>query len=266
MDWVKPKSQDRVLRIYAQPGSGKSTLCSHAIAHVEALPTSPAVIFQFFHFDQETTVRQLRYNLAAQLLNEYWRRNKSIPDNIRLNTTKAKDDSGLVLGLILSLIQKFPRVYVFIDGLDEEAETTRQKDVLIFVLGLSKAFPKNVRLWFSSQDRMVFKNLLYDCVSVDIHSQLKTAVKGYLCEALPGLCNLPLDESTHNWALKELQERADGHFLWATLMIKDIQRSIPSIGQLKKYILTGLPKDINEYYKRILLDGYKLDMEREYAA
>jgi hypothetical protein len=265
--WTKDTDGQPVLWVYAQPGSGKSTLCSYAICHVKSLPDSPTTAFQFFHFDEQTTARQFSYNLAAQLFEQYWRRNKTIPENLRVNTADAADTFENIQTLIRSLLPELPKVFIFLDGLDEEDSGARQHEarkIIDFCLELARSFPAKVRFWFSTQDRPLFRKFLED-YAVDIQEQIKSSVGLYLCKALPGLCNLDLDEGTNNWALRELQDHADGHFLWATLMIEEITLEIPSLHKLKHFIKTGLPKDLDGYYKRSL-SQFKSAYEREYAA
>lgn len=238
------------------------------MAHTESLPDSAAVAFQFFHFDEQTTARQLLYNIAAQLFEEYWMHNKSIPEKLRVNFAEAADDYNNIRTLIHSLMPELPRVFIFLDGLDEEDSGARQKEalkILDFVIELTNLFPDKVRLWLSTQDRAIFHNRLQNHTIVDIQAQIKTAVELYLCQALSGLSDMALDVGTQSWALKELQQRADGHFLWATLMIKEISQSIPSISHLKSFIKSGLPLDLHGYYGRIL-GRYQPGLEREYAA
>ncbi|CZR51156.1 uncharacterized protein PAC_01031 [Phialocephala subalpina] len=266
-NWAKDVHAQPILWLYAQPGSGKSTLCSHAISHVVSLPDSPVAAFQFFRFDEQTTARQLSYNLATQLFEEYWRRNRTVPENLRVNTAEAADNFKNIQTLIRSLLPELPKVFLFLDGLDEEDSGARQKEatkIIGFVLELARSFPDKVRVWFSTQDRPLFRKWLGE-YAVDIQEHIKSSVHLYLCKELPGICDIEMDEATHNWALKELQDRADGHFLWATLMIKEITLSIPSLRKLKHFIKTGLPSDLDGYYKRIL-GKYKSDTEREYAA
>jgi hypothetical protein len=267
-DWVKEIKVDPILWLHAQPGSGKSIISSHAIAHVGSLPDSPAVAFQFFRFDEQTTARQLLYNVACQLFEQYWQRNKTVPENLRVNISEAVDDFANIKMLIHLLLPELPKVFIFLDGLDEEDLGARQKEalkILDFVIELTTLFPSKVRVWLSTQDRAIFWNRLKTSTTVDIQGQITVAVDQYLSRALPGLGDLELDEGTLNWALQELQKRANGHFLWASLMIKEITRSIPSMSHLKSFIRNGLPHDLHEYYARIL-DRYERGPEREYAA
>ncbi|KAG9231383.1 hypothetical protein BJ875DRAFT_517370 [Amylocarpus encephaloides] len=264
-NWIH-STTDTIVWLYAQPGSGKSVLCSHAMDLLGSEPEAPTIAFQFFHFDEQTTARQLLQNISSQLLEQYWSRNKCIPDNLRVNATYAADDSKNISTMIHSLILELPMVYIFLDGLDEEVAGARTKEamkIIEYVTELTEKFPGRVRVWFSSQDRSIFRSRFQKYTIIDIQSQIHAAVQSYLCQALPGLCDLELDEPTQNWALKELQERADGHFLWATLMIKEITVSIPSISHLKSFIVNGLPRDLDDYYRRII-GRYETETEREY--
>jgi len=238
------------------------------MAHVSSLPNEPAVVFQFFHFDEQTTCRQLLYNIAAQLFEHYWQNNKTIPDSLSIKTGQAANDQQNITEMIHTLVANIPKVYIFLDGLDEEDSGARQKEalrILDFILELTAKFPGHIQLWLSSQDRAIFRSRLAAHTVVDIQAQIKIAVQKYLSQALPGLCDLPLDPETQTWALKELQKRADGHFLWATLMIKEITISIPSISHLRSFIKNGLPMDLHGYYARIL-GRYQPGPELEYAS
>lgn len=129
---------------------------------------------------------------------------------------------------------------------------------------LTKLFPAKVRIWLSAQDRPIFRQRLEPYVIVNVQTEIRSSVQKYLSDSLLGH-TLDLDEETRLWVLKELQTRSDGHFLYATLMIREITGFIPSIPHLKALIRERLPTDLNGYYKRMIC-RYRTGHERQYAA
>lgn len=254
-DWVNRASKQPVVWLYAGPGSGKSVLCSHAVDHVKSLETKPAVAFQFYDFDDpQRTALQTARNLAAQLFEHIWLRLQDIPDTLHAQTQKNSGDLVNVLDFIWLLVGNLPNVYIFLDGLDEESTVARWKEaskIVDFVMELANSSPSAMRVWFSTQDRSCIRERLDAFPTLNIKDQVQTDVNIYLSQTVPGLDNMEVGDDTRNWILGELKNRANGNFLWASLMIKTLKDEVACFDDMEQFIQDGLPKDLDEYYKRI---------------
>ena len=223
--------------------------------HVKRFEVQPAVAFQFYNFDdQQSTALQTARNLAGQLFEHFWLRLQDIPEALHAHTQKSAGDLMNVLEFIRLFIRELPVVYIFLDGLDEECTVARWKEaskIVDFVVELAKSSPSTVKVWCSTQDRFCIRERFGAFPTMNIKEQVQTDVDIYLSKTVPGLDNIEVGDETRNWILVELKERANGNFLWASLMIKTLKDEVACFDDMEQFIKDGLPKDLDEYYQRI---------------
>lgn len=265
-DWIKGTSSKPVLWLFAGPGSGKSVLCSHAIEYVKNVCETQAQCLHFYEFDNEHTAIVTARNLGIQLFEHYWLLNQDVPEDLQRISQKSGADLVNVFEFIRILVGKLPKVYIFLDGLDEECTMARWKEaikVMEFVNLLAETSAKTVRVWHSSQDRPIIRQELENYLALNVKEQIRVAVDEHISMKVPGICNPEVDQNTRTWILSELKQRADGNFLWASLMLKTIENEVSSFDEMELFIKEGLPKDLDAYYRRII-DRYE-KRERELA-
>jgi hypothetical protein len=90
------------------PGAGKSTLCLHAIQHVERLENFTTTAFHFFQANTQWTALQTTRNLASQLFEEYWKQKHAIPEHIYEATLKSSSDPKISKSLSKHSSKIFP--------------------------------------------------------------------------------------------------------------------------------------------------------------
>ena len=254
-DWIKGTSSKPILWLFAGPGSGKSVLCSHAVEHVRNLGDTEAQCLQLYEFDNEHTAIVTARNLAIQLFERYWLLYQDIPEDLQSISQRSGADLVNVFEFIRALVGKLPKVYVFLDGLDEECTVARWKEaskVVGFVNLLAETSPKTVRVWYSSQDRPIIRQQLERHLILNVKEQIGVAVDKHISCRLPGICNPKVDQDNRTWILSELKQRANGNFLWANLMLKTIENEVSSFDEMERFIKEGLPKDLDAYYRRIV--------------
>lgn len=254
-DWIKGTSSKPIFWLFAGPGSGKSVLCSHAVEHVRNLGDAEAQCLHFYEFDNEHTAIVTARNLAIQLFERYWPLYQDIPEDMQSISERTGADLVNVFEFIRVLVGKLPKVYVFLDGLDEECTVARWKEaskIVDFVNLLAETSPKTVRVWYSSQDRPIIRQQLESHLILNVKEQIRVAVDKHISWRLPGICNPEVDQDTRKWILSELKQRADGNFLWASLMLKTIANEVSSFDEMELFINEGLPKDLDAYYRRIV--------------
>ena len=235
------------------PGAGKSTLCSHAIQHVERLENFTTTAFHFFQANTQWTALQTTKNLASQLFEEYWKQKHAIPKHIYEATLKSSSDPQNIEEFIKTLIKDFPLTHIFFDSLDVENEKTRWPDaanIISIVLDLMKDASNSVKIWFSSQNKHQIREKLQQFPTITMQDQTDRDVNAYLSEVVPSLHGSEVDEDTRKWILLEIQHRAGGNFLFAKLMVKAIQEEVGNVDDMRKFIQNGLPMDLDAYYER----------------
>ena len=267
-EWIDGTSVKPIMWLFAGPGSGKSVLCSHAYKYVESLvpETKVAVALHFYAFDNQNTALTTARGLAAQIFTQYWCLYKDIPEDVGDASQQSAANLDSVLEFTRILISKLPRVYIFFDGLDEECSLVRWKEavkMIDFCVCLAESFPHTVRLWYSTQDTLLIRKKLGAFPALNIKDRIAEAVDGHISAKVPGLDNVEVDRETRDWILTELKTRAEGNFLWASLMLKTIENEVSSFDEMELFIEKGLPKDLDQYYKQIF-SRYEM-RERELA-
>ena len=263
-DWIRGTSSKPILWLFAGPGSGKSVLCSHAVEYMKNLGDAQAQCLHFYEFDNEHTAIVTARNLATQLFERYWLLNHDVSEDLQSTSQKSGADLINVFEFIRVLVGELPKVYIFLDGLDEECTVARWKEaikIIDFVNLLAETFPETVRVWYSSQDRPIIRQQLESHLILNVKEQIRVAVDEHISLKVPGICNPEVDQDTRTWILSELKQRADGNFLWASLMLKTIENEVSSFDEMELFIKEGLPKDLDAYYRRIIARYDKRERE-----
>ena len=263
-DWIQGTSSKPVLWLFAGPGTGKSVLCSCAVEYARNLSGTQAECLHFYEFDNEHTAIVTARNLASQLFERYWLLNQDVPEDLQSVSQKSGADLINVLDFVRILVTKLPKVFIFFDGLDEECTMARWKEaskIIEFVNYLAENFPTTIRIWYSSQDRHIIRGQLEKALVINIKEQTRIAVDKHISLRVPGICNPEVDQDTRTWILSELKQRADGNFLWASLMLKTIENEVSSFDEMELFIKEGLPKDLDAYYRRIIARYEKRERE-----
>ncbi|CAO2655623.1 Nn.00g044260.m01.CDS01 [Neocucurbitaria sp. VM-36] len=258
-DWLQPTGSSPVLWVKAAPGVGKSVLTAFAIEEAQRTsPDSSATCFQYYTFDDEFSYLQVFRALAEQLSNQLWEQTGDMPEDIVAITQKTATSSKAddIKSVLRQFIQRMSTTYVFLDGLDEECDNGSRwhqaKQVLDFLIGLAVYEKLPVRLWCSSQPRTCVDGVLQLYPTLQITPDLNNKdIERYLKNQIPELDNLELDEGYKNLVLSDLRTRADGCFLWASLMLNSITNAA-SLQAIQEHINEGLPKDYENYYLRKL--------------
>ncbi|KAJ0413954.1 hypothetical protein BJY00DRAFT_319313 [Aspergillus carlsbadensis] len=256
-NWVDLKNLASQLSIRAAPGVGKSVLAAYAVESLPKLsPDGSAVIFQYFTFDDEFPALLVYRCLAEQLANRLGKLTGDMPEDIhcftQLGATSARGED--VKTVIRMLVERLPATYVVLDGLDEMCETQpRQQelcDVVDFLQELASAQPENLRLWLSSQSRTCLDSRLKSMPSIEVTKNVNSQdIEKYLSTSIVDLDSLDLDEGYKNLILQELRDKADGCFLWASLMLQSMSNAI-TLQMVQQLINDGLPQNYERYYQR----------------
>jgi Cdc6-like AAA superfamily ATPase len=256
-NWVDSDTPASQLWVKASPGVGKSVLSAYAIDQVAQItPDTSATIYQYYTFDEEFQAIQVYRCLAEQLANRLWTLIGDMPEQIHAYTQRSSTSAKAedVKAVIRMLVEHISTTYIFLDGLDEECDhgprLGQLSDVLDFFAELASQKPRYVRLWCSSQHRTCLDHRLKGIPSIEVTKNLNSYdIEMYLSEMISGLDNLELHQGYKTLILKDLHEKADGCFLWASLMLHSIS-SAATLRTVQEHIRNGLPKDCEKYYQR----------------
>ncbi|KAJ6601324.1 hypothetical protein DFH09DRAFT_560440 [Mycena vulgaris] len=258
IDWRDGHTSSAIFWVHAPPGAGKSILSSRVIQAIKEEPDA-ALAYHFYRFDQMNSGSETLRLLASQLFDAYWSRTHAVSEEMYLKTQQSVCSLESVEELVTILVKLLPKSYFMLDGLDEEvsmgSESPRWSEAvntLDFLIALANGFPDRVRLWYSTQYRSRINEKFREYVVFDIQDKVKDDVTLYLSRANLELRHLEVSDQDRDHLLKSLQVRAEGNFLWASLMLKSLKpEEVTSLKDMKQFVKDGLPKTLDEYYRRI---------------
>ncbi|TGO88506.1 hypothetical protein BPOR_0158g00060 [Botrytis porri] len=101
----------------------------------------------------------------------------------------------------------------------------------------------------ADRDLTDLKKLLKDCAVIEVTEDTNSAdIELYLSKSVLKLDSLDLDEGYQNLILQDLRQKADGCFLWASLMLDSVPSAV-TLSAVQYQVQEGLPKDYENYYQ-----------------
>lgn len=126
------------------------------------------------------------------------------------------------------------------------------KQVVDFLVKLAAYEKIPVNIWCSSQARACIESViqLYPTLHATLELNSKD-IERYLKAKIPEPDNLELEEGYKYLVLTDLSLRAEGCFLWASLMLDSITNA-GSLQNIQEQINEGLPENYEVYYTKKL--------------
>lgn len=257
--WRRDIPSASILWFRGPPGVGKTITCSYATSLIKRTEPSAAVAYYFYRSDQgrqSVVASQILSVLAQQIFERYQIAHSASMDHTFEQISLKSLCQETLEEAVKHMVESLSRTYIFLDGLDEEADSlevsrwTHVAHVLDFFVQLSQDLPHKVRLLCSSQHRDRIDKILQAAGALirDIREPVREDVKSYLENAIGDLENL---QGEKNAVLEVLQSRAEGNFLWARLMAESLQSEATNLDEIRTLIDKGLPRTFFEYYSRI---------------
>jgi hypothetical protein len=265
--WIDPLTKENAVWLHGDPGMGKSVMCARAVSAVRSRDPFATIAFQYYSFDNDNDNENehptLTYrNIAAQLfdqLNEY----DDILDQI-INLTRSPDREAAIRTFIELMITEAKQTYIFVDGMDEKCAENHRKsmsqrwasarDVLRFLLDLSRRASSRLKLWCSSQDHPQIRDELSSIQEIHMNEltngkDIEIFFENALRKKFEKRFSKFEAAGSKAFVLKELKSQAHGNFLWASLMLRTIEQAI-SMQQLREKLKEGLPEDFQKYLSK----------------
>ena len=273
LDWLH--SDRSLFWITGKPGSGKSTLMKYLLNDSrtrEALSkqgrpilSTPAFFFHARGVETEKAFDGLLRSIIFQLLSDIPRLVDSVADIY----WSCLDENSICPWTIPQLEKALDNVRqqqiegcicIFIDALDEYSG--RSEDIARFVKRLAAPMDTsdNQKLIFrvcaSSRPWNAFTSLLSETPSFTIQDWTKEDIRKFATDRLEG-CN----RDNTSFIVDNITDRADGVFLWVALVLDELWQPLcdgKSIEDVRS-LLSGLPTDLPEFYKRMMENVSKED-------
>jgi hypothetical protein len=271
--WINPEGTEpsRFLWVSGNPGCGKTVLARFLLDHIEqSLPDknlehSKKYLVLYFFFDDKYDKQKSAVSLLKALLHQAI---QQVPDLIEHATAHwiSEEESmaeslGTLWTILCDITSDFSRlngVYLVVDALDECDEITRNSLLNQFQQHFDSrpssrprsSFPK---VLVTSRPNASIERLLRPGFSVrpkteDYEGNINgdiTSFISYEINELRDNCAEPLLKKMHD----SLTNHADGMFLWASLMIEDLQNTPVRAIRNKLEII---PSGLDHLYQRLL--------------
>ncbi|KAB8291562.1 hypothetical protein EYC80_006363 [Monilinia laxa] len=258
------------MSFYGIPGSGKSVLISSLIDGSSSIPkVNTAVAYYYFDYaDKRTLSPSSLFGCVAQQL---LRSLKQIPDNL-MEALEAEYPDGAgcpgvdqTIALLVKIIDEFPTVAIFIDGLDELPEADRKltfsslRNLLTTVVSLTRLFvsSREDTSYLFPTSPIVKRYKLHvqpNSIAPDIDSYIQHSIEELISTGDLVLGDLELK----NVIFITLKNGAQGMFLWVKFQLEDLCRMETDAPVIKA--LQNLPRSLEETYDRLL--GRIVEIER----
>lgn len=269
--------------ISGKAGSGKSTLIRYVCDNDRTTTllrvwggSRELLLVKFFFWKAGSSVQKTITGLLRSLLYQVF---SALPKLIgtlsTANESPASQYGALpawtearlsnCLRILLSNLANSHRICLFLDGLDELDQSYEQ--VLSLVRNLLRH--SNVKICLSSRPYRVFSDALSSSAMLRLHYLTEADIRRYVTESLLPKSLMPiLEDSGATFSIPDtIVGRADGVFLWAELVVREVNRGIANEdNQLQlKYRLDSLPDEIEQLYSYMLesIDAvYKVEAAR----
>ena len=278
--WLR--DDQSIFWVNGKAGSGKSTLMRYIFHHKKTFKElrkwaekKPLVIAGYYFWtsgsvEQRSQAGLLRY-LLFQLLQEHrhlipitfpsaWSQyvNSSTKDRIKAKIVWQLPDLTEGLRLFLQNALSSVKICLFVDGLDEFDGD--HDEIIQFFKGIPSISPGNIKLCLSSRPWSVFEKAFQNLPTFRLQDLTHQDMVEYVTDKFQGeqgLRTMLQDEALDGEKLvTELVTRADGVFLWVTLVVRFLIKSFfkgDLVLDLRKRLLL-LPTSLDNLFQYTLFD------------
>ncbi|KAF6753252.1 hypothetical protein DFP72DRAFT_427244 [Ephemerocybe angulata] len=231
------------------PGSGKTTLASISIEHLEdtfSRRSDVAVLYAFLRYSEKPTLLQIIAGLLTQLVScNNFALSHLLPVYQRAKTHRDELSCSEAVKLLRSSLNLFSDTFIVIDGLDEVDDAT--KDDLLRVL-----IPLNAHILFTCRPLELFMGRHTPrALHIPVQAQTKD-IELYVAERIKESTTLASILSEHPGVAESftalIKEKSNGMFLLARLQMELVLERCANIGSLLKTLKT-LPSGIHDMYR-----------------
>lgn len=263
IDW-RTSNSSRILWAYAGPGNGKTTLCSMVIDHL--FDEGESCSYYFFKYDnvKKRRISNLLISLAFQTAIQDREVCCAFAELATSGSSLQKANARVIWKeLYLDIFAGYgneKHVFWILDAVDESESAREVVDILstvgdfgprVHILILSRPEPPILQAIHKAKRRIDVKELSLS----DNEADIRTAVADEI-DYLPSD-----DKEFKNQIIKEITERSQGNFLWASLVVKQVA-SCRRQEQIKR-ALEASPDGMDSLYDRMLESVSSIDVQED---
>ncbi|KAL3432421.1 ankyrin repeat-containing domain protein [Aspergillus tetrazonus] len=240
-------------------GCGKSVLCSTAIQHTVRRrrdnPADVGIAFFFFTFDDESK-RDCSAMLRALLLQLSEQHPECHASLVRLHRTYQPwvPLREVLLECLRSMAQRFGRVYIFLDALDESPRDKHRESVLDAVKTMQEWEIPGLHFLVTSRDEADIRRVLRPASDSYVslkNDAVESDISIYICDILKSNSDLQRWERYHDQIQEALLEHAQGLVRNVECQFDSLKRCLRTKAHLLA-CLRSLPHGLDESYERML--------------
>ena len=209
-----------------------------------------------------------RRDLIREVFPEQWRQNRSLGMHSRSHRTWSLSTLKKGFQCLTQRSTKGSKMCFFVDGLDEcegTEESGNHRTMGEFLMSMTSPF---VKICLSSRPWRVFTDIFSQCPRLRLQDLTEHDIRIFVT-----------DELTHNGRMKALQDlgpgsstdlvdeivsRAEGVFLWVTLVLKSIVNGVgrhETVPELRNR-LRSVPSDLRDFYDHLFTRVDPSDMRK----
>ncbi|KEZ43080.1 hypothetical protein SAPIO_CDS5165 [Scedosporium apiospermum] len=248
-------------------GCGKSVICSTCIAHLldvrDSAPLEVGVAYFFFTFadDAKQDAAAMLRSLALQLSQQM--RDYSLLSYLHNECNCRPPTNDKLKGCLKSLIQKYRRVFIAIDALDESPRHTNRDEVLETLSDIRNWLIEDLHVLVTSRDEEDIRYALdfsdhacnmsaYEVIPMQNES-VDEDIAHYIHEKLAKTPYLQKLRPFHTQIEEFLSSHSNGVFRWVEFQLLALKSCPRSQHHVSKF-LESLPPTLDATYERILAD------------
>ena len=267
LDWYKA-SEQTILWVSGNPGMGKTILASAVIETLELQTSNTQKVIYFFcddKYDNQRSFAAILRGLVHQLLLTDTK--NRVEKYVRPHEDKKELHNSLAAlwDIFVSIIEeKEGTTICILDALDECEETSRGHFFMFiqefFSKPASKAGKGKLKLLFTSRP---YDSIRWEFLGLPEEMQLRIKaeaeeelinrdIMAYIDSEVERLAKLRrYDAALKNLVLTSLKTRADGSFLWASLVLRILLKTPTSKVEQR---LKAFPAELESVYSRIMIE------------
>ncbi|KLJ06283.1 hypothetical protein EMPG_09287 [Blastomyces silverae] len=247
------------LWLYGIPGCGKTILSSSIVRHLEDVPSSRAVLYFYFDFNDtgKQTLESMVRSLIVQLYTKQGDHRKpldslfsSCQDVFTTPTCKA------LCECLVDMMRQAREVWIVLDALDE-CPTRKTQGLLSWMRNILNSDQVNAHLLATSRAEQDIESEISEWPEYKDRVSIHECITGDICAYVHS--RVRLDKGLDRWRSRpdvqdiietRLTEKADGMFRWAACQL-DALESCLDYDELTN-ALASLPDTLDATYARIL--------------
>lgn len=273
--WLdKPKDRRGMYWIHGKPGSGKSTIMKFLHKSLTVADhmlcwsnEQPVIKVRYFFWKPGIMLQKSLEGLCRHLLIQVLEQRPGMLEDTTLIQQRTGSSiytanwyktelSEALLALVQSLSTS-SKILFLVDSLDECGDTDAiQEELVVYLTKLSTL--DHVKVCISSRPLNLYKDALNACPQLRLEDLTRADIQVYVGSRLRTSPRWrSIDEDDREGAgdlISSITSKAEGVFLWASLVVRDICQGLrdgDDLGDLQRK-LHHSPTDLDEYFMRIV--------------